>query len=213
MGRIAGVISAFLAEYQGVARRQAVAERLIERLLLLEDSYDRLLDVSNKGEIEEVRLDERKRAWEKANEAYEKLAPGVFRTGADFGEVARQYSEDELTANKGGELESWIREGPDLLAELVQHPFHEQILKLREGEISQPFAWGNALYIVQVRERKEPRQRMEKHEALAKQLSKQLLDQAKVTIYDQALQAFAKEQSESGRDIQKVTAEDLFLLK
>ncbi|RLC60796.1 MAG: hypothetical protein DRI48_11500 [Chloroflexi bacterium] len=47
----------FLADYQGPEGRKALAERLIERLLLVEDSYDQLLNVKNRGEIEEVRLD------------------------------------------------------------------------------------------------------------------------------------------------------------
>jgi parvulin-like peptidyl-prolyl isomerase len=255
----------FAADYQGTEGRKALAERLIERLLLVEDSYDQLLDVKNKEEIEEMRLDvlaqmmeqeevddkiqvtdeevrayyeehkaemvgppqariryiviqlgqtedERQRAWDKADEAYKKLVPGFLKEGADFAEIARQYSEDEATANRGGEMEGWVGEGPDILAELIDHPFHQQVLSLRKEEISQPFEWSGAIYIVQVLERKEPRPlafeevqgylreelRLLKHDELSVQLMQKLMDRANVTIYDQALRAFAEEQAQTG---------------
>jgi len=252
----------FLVNFQGAEGRKALAERLIERLLLVEDSYDQLLETENKAELEEVRLnvlaqmmeqeevddkiqitdeevqqyyeqhkdqlveppqvkirviviqlgqaeDERKRAWDKANEAYQKLAPGLLQTGADFAEIARQYSEDEVTANQGGEA-GWVREGPDILAELVEHPFHQQILGLAVGEISQPFEWEGVIYIVQVQDRKEGRQltleetkdilreelRLKKHDELTVQLSQKLLEQAQVKIYDEVLLSLVKEQGQ-----------------
>lgn len=253
---------AFLARYQGLAGRKALAERLIERLLLLQDSYDRLLDATNKQQVEEARLSvlaqmleqeevdekikvsdeevsayyqahkkelteppqvriryivvrlgqpgpDRVRAWAKANEAYRQLVPGVLQKGRDFADVARRYSEDQATAARGGELDGWIREGPDLLAELAEHPLHEQTLALRTGEISRPFAWGGAIYIVQVVERKEARPltleevkeplreelRQKKHDELAAQLSGRLLREARVVIYDQTLRQLAREAS------------------
>lgn len=245
----------FIFDYQGTAGRQALAERLIERLLLVEDSYDQLLEADNQVELEEIRLDvlaqmmeqeevddkieitdeellahyeqdkaqlveppqarirqimirsgqtedEYQRAWEKADEAYQKLAPGLFQAGADFAEVAREYSEDETTAAQGGEVPGWIGESRDLLSELVEHPFHQQVLRLAEGEISRPFEWNGAIYIVQVLERTEPRPlsfeeaeemlreelRLQRHEELEVQLSERLLEQSNVTVYDQALE-------------------------
>lgn len=251
----------FLLDYQGNEGRKALAERLIERLLLVEDSYDRLLDVQNQAEIEEIRLDvlaqmmdqeevddkieitdeevrayydahkadlveppqarirailvrlgqsedERQRAWDKANEAYRKLVPGLFQTGADFAEIARQYSEDAISAGQGGEMAGWVQEGPDLLTELVEHPFHQQVFALREGEISRPFEWNGAIYIVQVLERREPRPltfeeaeamlreelRLQEHDALADRLFQDLMERANVTVYDRTLQAFVEQQ-------------------
>lgn len=251
----------FIFDYQGTAGRQALAERLIERLLLVEDSYDQLLEADNQVELEEIRLDvlaqmmeqeevddqieitdeelrvhyeqdkaqlveppqarirqimirsgqtedEYQRAWEKADEAYQKLAPGLFQAGADFAEVAREYSEDELTAAQGGEAPGWIGESQDLLSELVEHPFHQQVLRLAEGEISRPFEWNGAIYIVQVLERTEPKPlsfeetkemlreelRLQKHQELEVQLSERLLEQFNVTVYDQALEMLLEEQ-------------------
>lgn len=250
----------FLAGYQGEKGRKALANRLIERLLLVEDSYDQLLSAQNEDEIEEVRLgvlaqmleqeevddkielsdgevrthyeqhkaelvmppqariryimirlgqskEEDKRAWDKANEAHKKLVPGLFKGGDDFAEVAQQYSEDEATASKGGELEGWIGEGAGFLTEAMEHPFHQRVLGLREGEISDPFEWGGALYIVQVLERKEPRPlsfaqvkdslreelRMKKHAELVAQLSQKLQKQANVIVYDQVLRRLVEQ--------------------
>lgn len=257
---------AFLAGYQGVRGRQALAERLIERLLLVQDSYSRLLDVKNKDQIQETRLkvlaqmldqeevddkikitdeelsayyqdhkaelvepsqvkiryiavrlgqtqDESKRAWEKANKAYKKLVPGLLQKGAEFAEVAREYSEDPATASKGGDLDRWFKEGPDLLAEAIEHPLHEQILRLRPMEISRPFEWSGGIYIVQAKERREPKAltfeetkdllreelRQKKHDELAGELSRKLLKQARVTIYERTLQAMARDQSQTDR--------------
>lgn len=251
----------FVTRYQGDEGREALAERLIERVLLVEDSYDQLLDVKNEGKIDEARLDvlaqmmeqeevddkievtdeevrtyydehrseivpppearvryimirigqtedAYKRAWEKANEAYEKLVPGLFQDGADFTEVAREYSEAEVTAENAGIAERWVREGPDLLSELNEHPFHELVLSLREGEISHPFEWNGAIYIVQVMERKEPQPmsfeeakplireelRAQKHQQRLRELSQRLMEQANVTIYDETLQQLVERQ-------------------
>lgn len=255
----------FLANYQGAEGRQALAERLIERLLLVEDSYDQLLETENKEQVEEARLkvlaqmmeqeevddkievtdeelqayyeehknelvpppqariraiiillgqteDERKGAWDKADEAYQKLAPGLLQPGADFAEIARQYSEDEATANTGGEVPGWVGEGPDLLAELAEHPFHQQILSLAQGEISQPFEWEGAIYIIQVLERRESEAltfdqakeilaeelRLKKHDELSAELSQKLMEQANVKVYDEVVQTLLAAQTSTG---------------
>jgi parvulin-like peptidyl-prolyl isomerase len=252
--------ASFLADYQGAEGRKALAERLIERLLLVEDSYDRVL-AANEGELDEMRLDvlaqmmeqvevddrievtdeevrayydehkaelvmppqsriryimiglgetedERQRAREKADEAYKRLVPGLFQQGEDFAVVAREYSEDELTASQGGELPGWIGEGQDLFAELADHPFHQQVLALREGEISRPFEWGGAVYIVQVLERTDPEPmpfeeardflsedlRLQKHDELLVELSQRLMEQADVEIYESTLQGLFEDQ-------------------
>ncbi|HID61940.1 MAG TPA: peptidyl-prolyl cis-trans isomerase, partial [Anaerolineae bacterium] len=247
----------FRTRYRGPQGLKDLAERLIERLLMVEDTYDRMLDAKNRQEIEEVRLDvlkqmlhqeevddrievsdeevqqyydqhqrqmvepprariryiriglgqtedERQRAWERANQAYEKLSPGGLfgrGQGADFAAVAAKYSEDETTAAKGGQLEGWIGEGYDLLAEIYEHPFHEKVLGLKEGAISQPFEFGGSLYIVQVLERVEPRPlsleeaqewirrelELQKHDELTRQLSQKLLEQAGLVVYDSVL--------------------------
>lgn len=244
----------FVTEYQGNEGRKQLAEQIIERMLLVEDSYNRLLTAGNESELEEVRLDvlaqmmeqeevddqievtdeelqtyydqnqsmlvvppqarirqilirlgqtedERTRAWDKANEAYKQVAPGLFQQGEDFAEVARQYSEDEATAGNGGEVAGWISEGVDLLSELTEHPLHQQVLSLTAGDISAPFEWDGAIYIIQVIERKGPEPlvfdeikellreelRARKHDELLGQLQQKLFTTADIQIYDSVI--------------------------
>lgn len=251
------------AQYAGPEGMKRLTETLIERLLLVQDTYDKLLDTQNKPLSDESRLqvlkqmlhqeeiddkikitdeelqayynehkaelaeppqsrirsitirqgqtnDERTKAWDRANEAYKKLAPGLFQKGADFAEIARQYSEDESAAGAGS-AERWIREEADLLAELAEHPFHQQILGLREGDISRPFEWNGVIYIVQVLERKPARPlsfdeaktyigeelRLRKHDALTVELSSKLLEQAQVKTYERSLQTWLAAQDQA----------------
>jgi parvulin-like peptidyl-prolyl isomerase len=248
--------SIFASEYQGVSGWKLLAERLVDRLLLLEDSSNQLLDSGESIAMEEAKIDvlfqmmeqeevddrieitdqelrdyyeevkeelveppksrirlisiqlgqtedQSTRAWDKANEAYKMLVPGLFQEGSDFADVAREYSEDETTAAKGGLLQGWIGEGPDLFAEFGIHDFHQKVLALDIGEISRPFEWNGAIYIIQVTERTEVEQlsfedvehllgeemRARKHEELRFQLSQGLLEQNNVVIYEKELKA------------------------
>lgn len=148
--------------------------------------------------------DDRKRAQAKADEAYQKVAPSGLLGGGqglDFAEVAREYSEDPETAAKGGERPGWVGESYDLVSELAEHPFHAQFLYLPPGSITPPFAYQGSLYIVWLREKREAQPltfeeaepliraelRHQKHDALAEQLSRKLIEQAQLTIYEGVL--------------------------
>ena len=245
------------AQFAGPEGMKDLAEQLIERLLLVADANDRLLDVENQDLAQEARLqilkqmlhqeevddkieitdediqqfyeenqalmafpsqariryiriglgnsaDEADTAQQRADEAYEKLNPGLFQQGEDFAVVAQEYSEDPETAANGGELPGWVGESEDILAEFEMHPFHEAILNLRPDEISQPFEFGGSLYIVQVIERTEPETvgleearpfieeilSQQKHSELEIQLQEQLLEQAEFEIYWPVLESY-----------------------
>lgn len=248
------------SQFAGPEGMKDLAEQLIERLLLVADANDRLLDVENQDLAQEARLqilkqmlhqeevddkieitdediqqfyeenqelmafpsqariryiriglgnsaDEAEAAQQRADEAYEKLNPGLFQQGEDFAVVAQEYSEDPETAANGGELPGWVGESDDILAEFEMHPFHEAILNLRPDEISQPFEFGGSLYIVQVIERTEPETvdmeearpfieeilTQQKHSELEIQLQEQLLDQAEFEIYWPALESYIQQ--------------------
>ncbi|MDL1944765.1 hypothetical protein FBQ99_20760 [Chloroflexi bacterium CFX2] len=248
------------SQYAGADGMQKLAEALIERLLLVEDTYDQLLDVQNKPLSDESRLqvlkqmmhqeevddkiqvtdeelqkfydenidlmalppkariryiriglgqteDEQKAARARADEAYKKLVPGLFQQGADFAGIAQEYSEDPETAAQGGELSEWIGESDDILAEVQLHPFHEVALALQPDEISQPFQFGDSLYIVQVIERSGPEQlpfeqakpyieeilTQQKHDEQMVQLQETLLKQANFVIYPTVLEKYFQE--------------------
>jgi peptidyl-prolyl cis-trans isomerase D len=196
-------------QYAGAEGLKKLADSLIDRMLLVTDTYDKLLDVKTKPLADETRLrllqqmmeqeevddkievteaemqafyeenaqrmtppprsriryiriglgasaDEERRARERAEEAYKKLVPGLLGEAADFAAVAQEYSEDPETAANGGEVPGWIGESTDPFFEITDHPFHEAVLSLDPGEISEPFELAGSLYIVEVTERTEP---------------------------------------------------------
>ena len=149
-------------------------------------------------------------AEQKIKEAYKKLKPGLFKKGALFSEIAMEYSEDPETAKNGGSIEGWITESSEFLEEIADHGFHENVLGLDEKDISRPFMFEGSYYIVQVREREgqslvdldEARETIRseletlKHEEMTLQLEKNLLDQAKLIIFNKTIETMLKEREE-----------------
>lgn len=248
------------AQFAGAEGMKELAERLIERLLLVADANERLLDVENQDLADEARLqilkqmlhqeevddkieitdeeiqryyeanqtlmtlppqariryiriglgnseDEAAAAQRRADEAYERLNPGLFQQGEEFAVVAQAYSEDPETAANGGELPGWIGESDDMFAEFEIHSFHEAVLGLPVDEISRPFEFGGSLYIVQVIERTEPETvgleearpfieeilTQQQHEELEIVLRNQLLEQANFEIYWPVLETYIQQ--------------------
>lgn len=250
-------------QYAGADGLKKLADSLIDRMLLVSDTYDKLLDVKTKPLADESRLrllrqmmeqeevddkitvtdkemqeyyarngermayppkariryiriglgaseDEERRAREKADQAYNKLAPGFFREGADFAAVAQEYSEDPESAAKGGEFDGWIGEISNPWLELTTHPFHKAVLRLEPGKIGKPFQMAGSLYIVRVLERTEPQSLSfekakpfikkvlteRKHRELAIKLQKRLLKNADVVMYREVLETYFKKRSQ-----------------
>ena len=251
--------SSFLADYQGTEGKQKLVDRIIERLLLYEDSLTQVSQTETKEKKDEVQLrvmgqmleqeevddkikitdeeikefyeenktemvqppqskirhimimlggtdDEKKKAREKADQAYKKLVPGPFQKGADFAQVAKEFSEDPATAASGGEMPDWIGGEADFMNEKKDHTMDEQAMMLQKGEISKPFESGGMVHIIQVTERGEPKQLSleetkehirellsdEKHRELAGQLSEQLRKKVNATIYTRTLKKLVK---------------------
>ena len=251
-------------QYDGSDGLRKLADSLIDRMLLVTDTYDNLLDVETKPLADETRLqllrqmmeqeevddkieitdeemqafyaenrsqlieppkvriryiriglgasdDEARLARERADEAYRKLVPGFLRSGADFADVAREYSEDTETAAKGGEFPDWIGESGDPFVELTDHSLHEIVLGLDPGTISEPFELAGSLFIVEVLQRTEPRTlsfeevrpsieralTSQKHTMLAADLQERLLEEADVEIYSGVLEAYVEKLSRS----------------
>jgi len=247
-------------KYKDFEGKKNLMDRLIERLLVLEDTYDQMLETKTKDEIEHVRedvlrqilhqeevddkleisdeemktyygihkgefveppqakisyirigrgqtKDEYGRGEKKAKEAYKKLKSGFWKKGEPFEEVAREYSEDPETGQKGGEIDEWISESSNLFEEMSFHTFHENVLNLPKGEISPPFYFHDSWYIVKVRERKEPRSlsfeearehikaelSAKKHEELTRSMGQTLLEKADLVIYDDVIESMLKE--------------------
>lgn len=244
----------FRSRFLGQEGRRALAERLIERWLVLQDSrreastpdvqkelgHRRLEVLSQMLEQEEVddkivvtddevraffekhkeelagpprsqvryialRLgetgDDQTRTRKRAEEAYRKLVSGLWRKGADFVQVARQYSEDPATA----QTPVWVGEGPDVLAEVTQHPLHEYIQGIEEGKVGKPVEWDGYVYILQVLDRKAPRLPSfeqakghvreiltgKKHQERRRTLNDDLMTRAHVKVYESTLRTLA----------------------
>lgn len=69
---------------------------------------------------------------------------------ADFSEEAKQYSEDERSKKRGGDL-NW------LTAERLPEDFTSQVFKLKKGEMSEPFQTAIGWHIVEILDREEER--------------------------------------------------------
>lgn len=140
-------------------------------------------------------------AWRRAEEAYVRLAPGLFKKPADFAEIAGQYDMAALEGSGWTGEAIWTGEGRDFLNEMRDHGFHEIVKKIPVGGIGKPFQIDDRIYIVQVVERSKPefidieeakgaiREDLtaRKHEELGKAFSKRMLRENKAIIYDQVL--------------------------
>lgn len=83
---------------------------------------------------------ERQAKLSTAHEAYSKL-----QTGAEFAEVAKTYSEDSVSAKKGGDL-GWLREGA------VAPEFSRRLFAMKPGEVSEPFLTPFGFHVVKMQE-------------------------------------------------------------
>jgi len=84
--------------------------------------------------------EERQAILTSAHEAHSKL-----KTGKTFAEVVSTYSQDTLSAKKGGDL-GWIKEGA------VAPEFSKQAFTLSAGEISEPFVTPFGFHLIKVLE-------------------------------------------------------------
>jgi parvulin-like peptidyl-prolyl isomerase len=124
------------------------------------------------GEEEE----EKKRAFEKARKAYKELKSSLFsfKKERDFAEVAREYSDDEETASRGGRVEVDIYECRNAVEYMLLHGFHKKVFQLKAGDISDVFEFGGDYYIVQIREMESRKQII--FEEVREQVKKELMD-------------------------------------
>ncbi len=91
---------------------------------------------------------DRKKAEEKAREGGEKVLERL-RKGADFAKLARKYSEDKKTREKGGDL--GFIERKDL-----SKPLSDKAFSLKEGDISDLVKTSEGYHIIKVEGVQEP---------------------------------------------------------
>lgn len=81
----------------------------------------------------------------------------VLKAGADFAEIAKEFSDDKTTAPNGGSLGSWYSRSTGL--ESTQRPlvenFEEELFKLKDGEISGKVYTEFGVHIIKREETKD----------------------------------------------------------
>jgi peptidyl-prolyl cis-trans isomerase C len=137
------------------ARRQIAAEELIrkeivEKVVVSEDEIRKYYEDNRSSFVEPERIRVRHimtSTEEKAKEALEKL-----KAGGDFGQIARQYSEDPGSRDMGGDL-GFIQRG-----ELIKE-FEDVAFKLGVGELSPVVRTQFGYHIIKVEEKVEQHQK------------------------------------------------------
>lgn len=89
-----------------------------------------------------ARMDETERQaiLTKALDAHSKVV-----SGSDFAEIAKEVSEDKVSAAKGGDL-GWVNQGA------ISKAFSEKIFSMKADELSEPFLTDYGFHIVKVTE-------------------------------------------------------------
>jgi peptidyl-prolyl cis-trans isomerase C len=100
-----------------------------------------------------------------AQEAYSKI-----RTGEQFSAIAATYSEDTISAKKGGDL-GWIKEGT------IDKRFSKTVFSMEEGDVSEPFETPFGFHIVKLLE--SPKIVKQPFKAVAGDIRYQLRNQAR----------------------------------
>ncbi|AEH44900.1 PpiC-type peptidyl-prolyl cis-trans isomerase [Thermodesulfatator indicus DSM 15286] len=101
-----------------------------------------LIQVPQNASKEEV-----KKAYEKAQKIRERLLKGE-----DFAKLAKEYSDDPGTKDKGGELGFFSR------GQMIKE-FEDAAFSLKPGEISKPIRTPFGFHIIQVEEKKVPKEK------------------------------------------------------
>ena len=119
---------------------------------------------------------ERKAKLTKAHEAYSKI-----RAGEDFTEIVKLYSEDKVSAKKGGSL-GWLKEGA------IDPVFSKTAFELKEGGVSEPVLTSFGYHIIKLDEAAKVIQKP--FEAVQGDIRYQLRAQAKRAEMDRLTQQF-----------------------
>lgn len=118
---------------------------------------------------------ERQEKLSRAHEAYSRL-----QKGEDFAEVAKIYSEDAVSAEKGGDL-GWLQDGA------VDAEFSKKLLALKPGEITEPILTPFGFHIVKMVE--GPQSIKRPLESVEGEIQYQLRNQAKTTEIERLMKS------------------------
>lgn len=176
----AAVIQAELEEF----KRQMLIGRYFEEHLngVVDDAAVRNYYAEHQGQYESsrvhaahilVRIDptmgetERQAKLSTAHEIYSRL-----QKGEDFADLAKSYSEDKVSGEKGGDL-GWLAEGA------VDPEFSKKLFSMKPGEISEPLITPFGFHVVKMIE--GPQTIKRSLESVEGEIRYQLRNQAKAT--------------------------------
>jgi peptidyl-prolyl cis-trans isomerase SurA len=97
----------------------------------------------------------------------------AIREGADFAQVARRFSDDPASRERGGDL-GWFRRGT------MTPAFEEVAFRLRPGYVSSPVRTPFGFHIIQV-QRAEPAEIQARHILIAPEITEENVRRAKQT--------------------------------
>jgi peptidyl-prolyl cis-trans isomerase C len=113
-------------------------------------------------------------------------ACSLIRSGKAFEKIAEQYSEDKVSAKKGGDL-GWIKEGG------VHQQFSKVAFELEEGTVSEPFETPFGFHVIKVLS--APRLVKRPFEGVAGDIRFQLRNKAKKAELERLLDTVKVEKS------------------
>jgi peptidyl-prolyl cis-trans isomerase SurA len=118
------------------------------------------------------------------------------RSGADFSELARKYSDDERTKENGGYLGQFTTTELELLSE----PIKQAVVQLEAGQTTEPIEAQDGFYILKLEAKDEDGITL-RSIFIAFQVDQESKDEA------QELMAEIRSRLESGEDLAKLAAE------
>lgn len=118
---------------------------------------------------------ERQEKLSRAHEAYSRL-----QKGEDFAAVAKSYSEDTVSAEKGGDL-GWLQSGA------VDAEFSKKLFALKPGEVTEPILTPFGFHIVKMVE--GPQSIKRSLESVEGEIQYQLRNEAKTTEIERLMKS------------------------
>lgn len=100
----------------------------------------------------------------------------IIQSGSDFGEIAKQYSQDKSTAAEGGDLGSFN------IKELIP-VYAEKINNMEPGQCTEPFESQMGVQIVKLTDRQKPRELTPEHDW--DKISQMALSQKQEKVYSE----------------------------
>lgn len=116
----------------------------------------------------------KKKKYKKTAEEVQKRAA----SGEDFAALAKKYSDDKKTGEKGGDLGYFTKDAKDAL-------FTREVFKLKKGDVSKLIATNNGYEIVKINDIKSEIKELDK---CKEEIKKKILDEKYIKHVEQLVE-------------------------